>query len=361
MRRLHRWLGAGMAAFWLLQALTGVVLAFRWEIDDALVAGPSWPADPAALGDRIDAVELSGSEVVDLWSSSASSRRFDIYYRDAAGADRVMRVDGGGQVLRDGVDGLPFANGGIFNTLTSLHSELLAGDRGRWFVGASGILLVTHLVAGLHTAWPRRGNWRRALAARPAGTARARILGWHRMAGLWAAIVALPLAGAGVMLAFEHEIERAVADELPAPVAALAPTRIGPGAALAVALERHPGAALSMMAMPSAGEPWYRVRLRRPDDLPRNWGTAVVYVSATDGGVLAEHAADAGNAGRTLVRLLYPLHTGQMAGLAGRLIVMCVGVWLATMVLLGLWIRHLRRQAEATALVPDAHRARRVL
>jgi uncharacterized iron-regulated membrane protein len=350
-----------MAAFWLLQALTGVVLAFRWEIDDALVPGPSRPADPAGLGDRIDALELDGSRVVDLWSSSASSRRFDIYYRDAAGADRVMRVDGGGQVLRDGVDGLPFANGGIFNTLTSLHSELLAGDRGRWFVGASGILLVTHLVAGLHVAWPRRGNWRRAFAAKPAGPARARILGWHRLAGLWAAIAVLPLAGAGVMLAFEHEIERELANTLPAPIVAPGPTRIGAGTALAVALERYPGAALSMVAMPSADEPWYLVRVRRPGDLSRNWGTAVVFVGAADGSVLAEHAADAGNAGRTFVRLLHPLHTGQMAGLAGRLIVMCVGMWLATMVVLGLRLRHLRRQAEATALVPSTHRARRVL
>lgn len=350
-----------MAALWLLQALTGILLAFRWEIDDALVPGPSQPADPVRLGARIEAIAGRGRGVVDMWASSGASRRFDIYYSDHDDADRVMRVDGAGQLLRDGPDHEPFANGGFFNTLTSLHSELLAGDRGRWIIGASGILLLTHLISGLHIAWPRGAAWKRVLIGRPTGSFRARLHGWHRLTGLWAVPVGIPLVCAGTLLAFEHEIAHAIATEPAAPAALPAATRIEPARALAVALERHTGAALSMLAMPTPEEPWYRVRVRRPDDLPRNWGTTTLLVGAADGRLLAEHAASAGNAGSQFVKLLHPLHTGQLGGLPGRLLVMTIGIWLAIMVVLGLRLRQARRSVLEQKLVPEAHHQGRVL
>ncbi len=61
-----------MAAFWLLQALTGILLVFRWEIDDALVAGPSRPADPAALGARIESIARDDGSVVDVMAESST-------------------------------------------------------------------------------------------------------------------------------------------------------------------------------------------------------------------------------------------------------------------------------------------------
>lgn len=350
-----------MAAFWLLQALTGFLLAFRWEIDDALLAGPSQRADPARLGVRIDAIAAHGGGVVDVWASSNASHRFDIYYKYRNGTDRVMRVDGAGQLLRDGPDHELVANGGFFNSLTSLHSELLAGDRGRWIIGASGILLITHFVTGLRMAWPRAAGLKRALTGRPTGSLRARLHGWHRMSGLWGVFVAIPLAGAGVLLAFEHEIENAIAIDPAAPTVSPAATRFGPAEALAVALERHPGAAFSMLAMPTPEKPWYRVRVRKPDDWPRNWGTTTLLVSAADGELLAEHAANAGNAGSRFIKWLHPLHTGQIGGLPGRLLVMSIGVWLAVMVVLGLRLRHARRSAPERKLVRALHRTRRVL
>lgn len=82
--------------------------------------------------------------------------------------------------------------------------------------------------------------WRlQALTGRPTGSLRARFHGWHRMIGLWAAFVAVPLADASVLLAFELEIEAAIATD-PATSAALpVATRIGPVRALVVELERH--------------------------------------------------------------------------------------------------------------------------
>ena len=56
-KKFHRWLSLTMLAFWFLQAATGVVMAFRWELDDALVAGPAAPLDPEALAATIARIE----------------------------------------------------------------------------------------------------------------------------------------------------------------------------------------------------------------------------------------------------------------------------------------------------------------
>lgn len=101
MKKLHRYLGLVMALFWLAQAVTGVILVFRWELDDVSVGGTWAPADAQALGSRIDAIAQEGGQVSSVWSNSMGADRFDITYTDAAGAERVMRVDGAGHVFRE--------------------------------------------------------------------------------------------------------------------------------------------------------------------------------------------------------------------------------------------------------------------
>lgn len=342
---LHRWLGLVAVAFWLVQAASGAILAFRWEIEDALLAGTHAPADARALGARIDALAGAGGRVADLWASSSASTRFDIYYADAGGRPRVARVDGAGRVLRDSADEGRFAHGAAFDTLTSLHAELLAGEAGSWVVASSGILLLTNVLAGLRLAWPAAGNWRRALALRPAGPRAARASAWHRTLGLWLGVVILPFVCAGILLCFETGLRRALGADLPPPNSghiASGPATAA-GAALAIADARHPGSALSAIVLPSADAPWYVVRQRRPGDLRRNWGTSSLYVAAAGGRVLADRPAAAGPGGQRAADLIYPVHTGQAAGIAGRALVTLLGVWLAATCILGLRLWLARR------------------
>jgi len=39
--RLHRWIGLIFAAFWLLQAVTGALIVFHWEAEDAILESHS--------------------------------------------------------------------------------------------------------------------------------------------------------------------------------------------------------------------------------------------------------------------------------------------------------------------------------
>src|SRR6266404_4182806 len=78
-RRVHKYLSLGLLVLWLLQAVTGVLLVFHWELDDLGVAGPRVALNPYKLdtalerfqqehpGQPVNAIYTSG----DQWRASA--------------------------------------------------------------------------------------------------------------------------------------------------------------------------------------------------------------------------------------------------------------------------------------------------
>lgn len=347
--RAHRWASLVAALLWSLQALTGLFAVFHWEIDDAFVPGAPGDADFSAIGRRATELASSGQglTVDSIWTSAGAANRFDIHLSAVPPApDRVVRIDGGGHVLRVRMDGERRTNGGWVETLVVLHQSLLAGDAGRWIVGASGLLLLANLVAGALLAWPRAGQWRRTLLPRSALAGAPRRFVRHRALGLWALLPAACLVGAGVLLAFDSATERLVAAPLTAPPALAMPAGFAPqidlATAVAVARSRYPGAAVSGVGFPSPDSAWWAIRLRQPDELRRAYGKTRVYVSALDGSVGAELDPLAAPMGRRLVDSLFSFHTGEIAGLAGRFAAFAVGVWLLAMAFSGFrlwWVR----------------------
>ncbi len=340
-KRVHRWLGLAAAAFWLLQALTGTLIVFRWELDDAMLPGAAAAADPAALGSRIEQLRAEGSEVSSMWTSSGPADRFDIFHA-RGGVDHATRVNGAGDVLRDRA-GDTLADGGVWDALTRTHQNLLQGDVGKWIVAVSGALLLSNLILGLKLAWPRRGGARGAMLTAPRGPVQARTYAWHRLLGLWAGIPAVVMVTAGLLLVFHGEVESALGVEHAPAAAPSVPAGggIGPGEAMRLALARYPAARISGVSLPSAESPQYRIRLNVPGETGRIYGATTVVLAQADGRVLLDHDARRPGAGRWFNDTLYPFHTGQMAGPVGRLMVTALGLWLITITSLGvlLWFR----------------------
>ena len=340
LKKFHRILGLCVAVFWLIQALTGVLLTFRQEIDNALVPGPRSAVNSAALGKRIELIQHAGGQVTSLWVTDFAVDRFDLRYTDSHGVERRMRVDGAGENLRDGLANAPLGNGGFFRTLTTIHTTLLLGDAGEWIVAASGLLLISNLVMGLKLAWPRAGRWRQALSWPATRNTTAHVYGIHRVVGLWIGVPLLILFAAGLALCFDDGLETALGVERPPPSAAVAGVGVSPARALDVALGRYPGSTLTALSMPTAAQGWYRVRVRAPGELKRMYGTTTVFLSAATGAVLLEYPAGAAPVARFLYDAIYPLHTGEMGGLVGRAVLAILGVALLTMGVFGirLWL-----------------------
>jgi uncharacterized iron-regulated membrane protein len=349
LRVLHRWLSLSVAVFWVSQALTGVFLVFHWEIGDALVAGPARPLDlghfDATLRRLVD--QKPGRTISSVWATAGRAGRYDVTVDEPSGDSISVRMDGQGEILNERpADG--WADGGWVEKIVSFHQTLLAGDVGHRIVGVSGILLLTNIVLALKLAWPARGQWRRALLPPPARAIPAKLYGWHRALGLAIAPLALVTVACGTLLVFEDPVGEFIGAETPAPVQAEnfdGTAAVGPGAAIATALARYPNSQLAGVKFPEADSPWYRIRVLQPDETRRVFGTTTILVGASTGRVLGDFDALTAPHARKFMEKLYPIHTGEIGGLVGRIMIIVIGVWLLTMITLGVSLWATRRAA----------------
>ena len=342
--KAHRWLSLGAAVFWLMQALTGILIVFHWEITDAGIPGAHRPTDPAAIERRIDALVAPGGKAASIWTAAGAADRYTVYFADAAGTDRSVRIAGDGTVLH-----APRPDeGSVMSFLVGFHHDLL-GAWGSWIVAISGLLLCSNLVLGLAAAWPKRGTWRIALKPAARGPAAARLYSWHRAVGLWAVVPALVIAATGTMLKFEDGIGDLIGAEpvsLPANPPAGAP--VGFAAAARAGLAAIPGSTLTQVAWPRPDDATWRVRVRAPGELRRAYGGSFVLVDANTGAVRGVFPAAQAGPADAFMSALFPIHTGEAGGIVGRLLSIAIGLWLATMIVVGtlLWFRRRRPRAK---------------
>jgi uncharacterized iron-regulated membrane protein len=263
-----------------------------------------------------------------------------------------VRVDGEGALLRDIPRDHDYPAPGLFQIAHDLHETLLAGDRGKWLLGASGFVLLVNLLFALRLAWPASGQpWRRVLLPGFAGAAAAKFYKWHRALGLLLFAPALVIVTCGMLQ--EWPADRWLGVDAPTPVAdATKPAAsAGLGAALTAALQRYPGAALALVEMPGADQPWYRIRLRQPAELRRVFGETTVYVDARDASVLLDRDAFKLPLNEKIANAFYPVHTGEFLGLPGRLVSLLSGLSLISMIVLGAGVWWTRRRTRATTRV----------
>lgn len=350
--RWHRWAGLAAAAFWGIQALTGVLIVFHWEIEDAMIAGAHRVTDLDAIERR--ALDLappgSGKTIGSIWTTGGAPDRYDIHIRaDDPALARSVRIDGGGSVLRDSDVDRGAAKGGWVGTLVTIHHDLMGGETGRRILGISGLLLLTNILAGVAVAWPRRGQWLRSLRPPRSGAPAVRYYGWHRALGLWVALPATAMIGAGVLLSFDGAVDAAVAPPAieASAVSPAGAATVGLASATRTALTSFPEARLAAIYPPDGDRPVWRIRVTQPDEARRAYGATTVFVSAVNGQVVGRFDAVQAPPRRAFVDGLFPLHTGEMGGLAGRIAVAAIGLWLITMVVVGLalWVtrRRMRR------------------
>ena len=342
----HRWLSLCFAGFWLLQAVTGLLIVYHWEIGDAATSGMHQPTDFAALERSIAQIAPPGGPrtPTSLWVSAGLPDRYNLSLAGPADASVSLPLAGDGTVLQRADGGMPAA----MDTLVLLHQRLLAGETGEWIVGISGILLASNLVLALFVAWPRgqqrSGQWQRAIRPVRRGPPAARSYSWHRAVGLWAALPAIVLILSGTLLRFEHGVGQAIGAEarsIEARPQGPGQAQIGLARAVAIAQTAIPGGRFTAADWPTAEDATWRLRLLEPGEMRRAYGTSMVYVDAATGTVRAAVPASGLPAAQSFMNGLFPVHTGEFDGGVGRVLVAALGLWLAAMIVLGvqLWWR----------------------
>lgn len=350
---LHLWLGLTLGALWTVQGITGALLVFHRDFDRAQLT--SIPGPPRPLDDLLDtaARAVGGKpEAIGLYYPDGSI--LGVTFSDAVTGKRTVLVEAASSRvlgLRERAPRSP-QGGDFWRWVYNLHHSLLLGERGEWLLGASGLLLLSMAGSGVWLGWPRRGQWGAAFAARGWRTRVQKLFGWHRATGLACTAALAFLAISGAMMDFGKPLrtwaQRHAGYQPPyEPKPGQMPERtIGADRALSLAMQALPDAAFTSSSVPSAKSHVYQVRLRRPGEW-RTWsGTSLVTIDAGSGRVLAIYDATNGPLANRILDSAFPVHSGEVARLPGRLLVLLTGLSLPTLYLTGIWA-WLRRRRRA--------------
>lgn len=388
---LHRWFGLAIALFLFVAGLTGALIAWDHELDvwlnpgfyDARGSGaPQSPLLPLTLADRIEAadprvrvtylplgiepghtLQVGVAPRLDPASGKPFVLGFDQIAVDPSTGDvQGRRLWGAPSVAR--LNLMPF--------LYRLHYTLFLPVRGGinfgfWVMGIVGIVWTFDSLIALVLAFPNLKSWRKSFAFRVRRGGYPLVFDLHRSGGVWVWGWLLVVAITSVSMNLGVPVVRPLVGRL-SPLSATPftnPERFPPAPPGSVPLPRErivgiaraagrdagisapPGALLFVPAMNV-----YAVGYFTPghDHGDVGLGNGWLYWDAVTGQQVAAQVPGRGSAGDIFMQAQFPLHSGRIAGVPGRMAISALGVVIAMLSATGLCIWFRKRRARVRAM-----------
>ncbi|WP_284944104.1 PepSY-associated TM helix domain-containing protein [Acidisoma cladoniae] len=373
--RLHRWAGLLLAGFLIMGGLTGSVIAFKEPLDawlnpglfHARASGPRLSLDAVTARFAKQEPKVRITYLVFGVPRGQAIRAFvmgrgldynEVFLDPVSGTILGRRMSGGCCLARDRI--IPF--------LYALHFQLMAGRIGEWIMGGVALIWFLDCFVALSLTLPRarpflrhfRQAWR---IKRGAGGFRL-TFDLHRAGGLWLWVVLPVIAFTGFAQNLDGPVFRPAlslvmpVSPLPLALAAARPRpnplrhRLGADQLVAIATQAvrrgwH-GPAGSLFCVDAFGACAVYF-FEGPDNRGTGFGSPIVYVDDSDSdsgsSVLRIDGPRSGTVGDIIERLQFPLHSGQIAGLAGKIVVCISGMATVALAITGLMIWWRKRAA----------------
>jgi uncharacterized iron-regulated membrane protein len=391
---LHRWFGLAIAAFLFVSGVTGAVISWDHELDDLLnphlmEAKSSGPAIPSIeLAERVEAHDPRVQAVAfPIEAEPGESLSVFVLPRRDPATGRLYEP-GYNQVFLDPVTGeelgrrewgaaWPVTRENLISFLYKLHYSLHVPEFwgidtwGQWLLGLVAIIWTIDCFIGFYLTTPARreralprgwwGRWKPAWRIKTSGSRYRLHFDLHRAFGLWTWLLLFVLAFTAFSLNLYREVfyplMSMVSQGTPDPFATRMPTDkhqpIEPaiGYAEIVDRARAEGARLawpepvgSVFYAPQWGI--YGVRFFVGDDHgAAGVGPAALYYDAADGRLLGDRQPWKGTVADIFLQAQFPLHSGRILGLPGRVLISLMGLVVAALSVTGVVIWHRKRRA----------------
>ena len=343
--RLHKTFGLTAAAFLFVQALTGLTLVFGPDlaqlVDPAgMTSGPgSADASPARLLAVAEA-RYPQYRIDRLVYPSQEDGTYLVHLDDGNGGKRYLSLDRhNATILREG-------SIGHFPVIAALniHDQWLSGVPGTVLVAVAGSMLLLLAATGLAYWWPRRGRLRQGLAIKWHVAPRLVLRQVHRTTGAIVSALLMFMAVTGLFLAIPMVLDG------PAPHW-ISPEPFAPRVQGALELARRQFPRHEVRDIRMQGPTRIAIFFLAPE---RN-SLAVhrVVVDTRESRVESVLGAFENKAPWVVV---LPLHSGEILGLAGKLVIFLIGVALALLTLTGplMWYQARRARRRPANVPPSA-------
>lgn len=385
---LHRWLGLFMAVFLFIAGLTGAVISWDHELDEWLnpqmfhaKSGAATTLSALELAEKLEAQDqramvtylplaiepghalgMSVGAKLDPQTGKAYAIDYNQVALDPATAEvQGQRMWGDVSLSRENL--LPF----LYKLHYSLHiPDGFGMELGVLFMGIVGIAWVIDSFVALWISFPNRTAWRKSFAFRWKQGGYKLHFDLHRSGGVWLWALLLMLAVTSVSMNLQFQVVRPlvslVSELSPSPFAVRAPNpadeprmpMINRAEAIRLAQAE---AAKRQWTLPAGGVFYsaevgiYGVGFFEPgnDHGDGGLGNPWLYFDGQDGRFLGAVEPGAGTAGDIFMQAQFPLHSGRILGLPGRILVSLLGLAVAVLSVTGIVIWARKRAGRASA------------
>ena len=357
--------GLGLGLWLVLVSLTGSLVVFRGEIEDALHA-PLTRVPPgtdrtalqpvleraqvAHPGAKFHTVNLptAPDQSLSFWGHDAAGRSFHAYANPFTGA----------------LLGADLADDNLTEWLYLFHAQLLGGGTGEQINGLGALAWVALLGTGVGLWWPRKGRpWRDGFLVRWDAQTRRRTYDLHRASGIWSVLPLLVVVVTGAYFPFQAPFRwfaetvthsRAAEDSPRSAPATDSAKPVTLDDALRVAAGALPEAPPNWVHLPANDRDVFSVRKRLPGEWRRE-GANHVHVDAFAGTLVRVDRHAERTPAQRFLRAMFPLHVGTFGGLVTRILWAVLGLVPAALFITGalLWWRRLRAGRHQTVAPPS--------
>ncbi|SDT92906.1 PepSY-associated TM helix domain-containing protein [Nitrosomonas ureae] len=382
---LHRWAGLFLAVFLFISGLTGAIISWDHELDEWLNPqlfdrqSQGDPLPPTILADQLEAADprilitwlpltIEPDENLGLGVKGridpSTGKAFDLGFNQIAldpvsGELRGSRMWGEISLTRENF--IPF----LYKLHYSMHiPDAFDIELGIVLMGILAIVWSIDCFIALWISFPNFEVWRKSFAFRWRQGSYKLNFDLHRSGGVWLWGLLLILAVTAVSMNLKLEISRPIVSIFstltPDPFAIRTPNPhdepIEPMIARSEIIElAHAESQKRNWSIPLGGMFYdpeygiYGVTFHEPgqDHAEFGLGNPWLYFDGQDGSLLGEKIPGTGSAGDIFLDAQFPLHSGRILGLPGRIIISVLGLLVAMLSVTGVIIWQRKRLARA--------------
>jgi uncharacterized iron-regulated membrane protein len=384
--RVHRWLGLFTAAFLLIAGLTGAIIAWDHELDawlnPALYEADSKGSGRASQSALSLAAQLEASDPrlrvtylplatmpgktllvgvsprIDPTTNLPFPLPFSQVALDpATGVRQAQRLWGEASLARESL--LPF----LYRLHYSLHlPEAFGVELGVLLMGIVALVWSLDAFVALYISFPNLRSWRKSLTYRFRAGGPKLVFDLHRSSGVWLWALLLMLSVSGAAMNLQDEVMKPLVsvfstltptpfdEALPEPIV---DPRVDRATAVTIARREAERRGLHdpVGALFYATEHGtYGVGLFEPGNEhgDGSLGTPWIYVDGATGSIAGALLPGRGSAGDLFMQAQFPLHSGRILGVFGRIMMSLLGLSVAMLSVTGvlIWARKLRARAK---------------
>lgn len=389
--RVHRWAGLFLAVFLFVSGLTGAVISWDHELDEWLNPhlfkrqSEGEPVSPLILADQLEA---SNPKILITWLPLSiepdenlgigvkgrldpeTGKAFDIHFNQIGldpvnGEIRAARMWGDISLSRENL--IPF----LYKLHYSMHIPDAFGlELGILFMGMLAIVWTIDCFIALWISFPHIQAWHKSFAFRWQQGGYKLNFDLHRSGGVWLWALLLILAVTAISMNLKQEVMRPLVSAFstlsPNPFSLRTPNPAD--VPIEPAITRHQ--IIQHASAEAEKRNWdtplggmfydteygiYGVTFHEPGQDHANFGLGNpwLYFDGQNGSYLGERIPGSGSMGDIFLEAQFPLHSGRILGLPGRILVSMLGLAVAILSVTGVIIWQRKRWARAKIANPQ--------